>query len=83
LIERKCLDILQQILSIYGTEETIKSFVSSQMINTLFIQSGKAYDWPSAPDTGYVYTWKPDGERFGILSMVVYGCFQDDYYRDV
>ena len=62
-----CLNILQYMLSIYGTEDTIKSFISSQMINTLFIQSGRAYDWPSAPDTGYVYAWKPDGERFWYI----------------
>lgn len=62
-----CLSILQQILTRYGTERTIKSFVSSQMISTLYVQSSKAYDWPSAPDQGYVYTWKPDGERFWYL----------------
>ena len=67
LTEEMYLNILQQILVTYGTEDTIKSFISSQMINTLFIQSGKAYDWPSAPDTGYVYAWKPDGERFWYI----------------
>ena len=66
-VERICLSVLHQVLTKYGTERTIKSFVSSQMISTLFVQSGKAYDWPSAPDQGYVYTWKPDGERFWYL----------------
>jgi len=62
-----CLDMLHQVLILYGTERTIKSFVSSQTINSLFVQSSKAYDWPSAPDTGYNYTWKPDGERFWYI----------------
>lgn len=66
-IQSTCLSILQEMLTRYGTERTIKSFVSSQMISTLYVQSSKAYDWPSAPDEGYVYTWKPDGERFWYL----------------
>lgn len=67
LIRNKCLSMLQEILARYGTERTIKSIASSQMISTLYVQSAKAYDWPSAPDQGYVYTWKPDGERFWYI----------------
>lgn len=62
--ENKILSILQEILTRYGTEKNIKSFTNSSVVNSLYIQSGKAYDWPSAPDQGFTYTWKPDGERF-------------------
>lgn len=65
--ESICMDILHEVLVRYGTESSIKSFIDPQTINTLFVQSSKAYDWPSAPDSGYVYTWKPDGERFWYI----------------
>jgi hypothetical protein len=58
------LSILENVLIRYGTENSIKSFMLASTLNTLYIQSGKAYDWPSAPNEGYTYTWKPDGERF-------------------
>ena len=67
IINDDYLAIVQKILAKYGTERTIKSFVNSQLISTLFIHSAKAFDWPSAPDQGYIYTWKPDGERFWYL----------------
>lgn len=60
----KVLDILGEVLSTYGTETSIKSFMSASMVSSLYTQSAKAYDWPSAPSQGYSYTWKPDGERF-------------------
>lgn len=60
----KILDVLETVLSTYGTEQSIKSFMSASMVSSLYTQSAKAYDWPSAPSSGYSYTWKPDGERF-------------------
>lgn len=65
--EEKVLCILEEILAIYGTENSIKSFMSPSIISSLYTQSAKAYDWPSAPETGYSYTWKPDGERFWYI----------------
>jgi hypothetical protein len=61
------LSVLESILVNYGTELSIKSIVSSTILNTLYIQSGRAYDIPSAPETGYMYAWKPDGERFWYI----------------
>jgi hypothetical protein len=61
------LSVLESILVTYGTELSIKSIVSSTILNTLYIQSGRAYDLPSAPETGYMYAWKPDGERFWYI----------------
>ena len=65
--EERVLHILEEILAIYGTESSIKSFMSPSIISSLYTQSAKAYDWPSAPETGYSYTWKPDGERFWYI----------------
>lgn len=58
------VNMLQYIMTTYGTETSIKSFISTSIISSLYIQSGKAYDWPSAPSQGYSFAWKPDGERF-------------------
>lgn len=69
--ESTILRALENILVEYGTEYSIKSIVNSTVLNTLYRQSGRAYDWPSAPNNGYTYTWKPDGERFWYLK---YGC---------
>lgn len=65
--DSKILSILESILAEYGTELSIKSIVSSTILNRLYIQSGRAFDWPSAPNNGYTYAWKPDGERFWYL----------------
>jgi hypothetical protein len=65
--EEMILSILEEVLATYGTETSIKSFVSPSIISSLYTQSAKAYDWPSAPETGYTYTWKPDGERFWYI----------------
>lgn len=62
--EKYILSILEKVLVKYGTEASVKSFMIPSIVNTLYIQSGKAYDWPSAPNEGYTYAWKPDGERF-------------------
>jgi hypothetical protein len=62
--ENVALSVLQYVLTTYGTENSIRSFISSSIVSSLYIQSGKAYDWPSAPLQGYSFTWKPDGERF-------------------
>lgn len=63
----KVLKILEEVLYTYGTETSIKSFMSASMVSSLYTQSAKAYDWPSAPSSGYSYTWKPDGERFWYI----------------
>lgn len=65
--EEGVLYILEEILATYGTETSIKSFMSPSIISSLYTQSAKAYDWPSAPEVGYSYTWKPDGERFWYI----------------
>lgn len=65
--EEKMLYILEEILATYGTESSIKSFMSPSIVSSLYTQSAKAYDWPSAPEAGYSYTWKPDGERFWYI----------------
>lgn len=66
-ISDEVLNILQEILATYGTETSIRSFMNPSTISSLYTQSAKAYDWPSAPETGYLYTWKPDGERFWYI----------------
>ena len=66
-LSEEILFILEDILATYGTETSIKSFISPSIISSLYTQSAKAYDWPSAPETGYSYTWKPDGERFWYI----------------
>lgn len=63
----KVLYILEEVLATYGTETSIRSFISPSIVSSLYTQSAKAYDWPSAPETGYSYTWKPDGERFWYI----------------
>lgn len=69
--EDKILDILHKILITYGHENTIKSFIPTTLVNACYVNSGHAYDYPTAPEVGYVYTWKPDGERFWLVK---YGC---------
>lgn len=61
------LSVLQQILYTYGTETSIKSFIDARTISLLYVQSARAFDWASAPNEGYKYTWKPDGERFWYI----------------
>lgn len=61
------LSILQSILVEFGTEPTAKSIISNTVLNTLYIQSGRAYDHPFAPESGFRFTWKPDGERFWYI----------------
>lgn len=62
--EEGVLAVLSHVLTEYGTEDTIRSFMDQGVTSKMYTQSSKAYDWPSAPRKHYAFTWKPDGERF-------------------
>lgn len=61
------MKVLSHVLTEYGTEESIRSFMDPSVVSSMYTQSSKAYDWPSAPRKNYAFTWKPDGERFWCL----------------
>lgn len=65
--DKHILSVLHRILLEFGTENTVKSIISSSTISSLFTRSSKAYDWAFVPKEGYSYSWKPDGERYWFL----------------
>lgn len=66
-LQSSYLSLLSEVLSQYGTERVIKSFVTSETISSLYVRSANAYDSAHPPDKGYLYAWKPDGERYWYI----------------
>lgn len=65
------LDIIGRLLQLFGTEDTLYSIIPPTTISLLYIRSARSYDWANPPTDGFVYSWKPDGERHWCVR---YGC---------
>lgn len=66
-IDVVCSAVVNTVMEAYGTERSIKSFMPATFVSSLYVRSCKAYDWAHAPDTGFLYSWKPDGERYWLV----------------
>lgn len=53
-----------KLLQKYGTEDTIYSIAPASLVSSLYLRSARSYDWAVAPESGFLFSWKPDGERY-------------------